>query len=145
MKRKDDDFYSLRKVLHNLFPYTMIPPLPKVKETKTGEKELRARVQLYSRFLVGVSRSEVLKSCKYVQQFLTVTDRKYFKIEQEAFEKKKFNRAIEEVISAEGQVSVEDRLDSKKFCDGIKTFQAVFTHITKEAIELSKEVRDMSD
>ena len=26
--RKDDDFYSLRKILLNLFPYTLIPPLP---------------------------------------------------------------------------------------------------------------------
>ena len=42
-------------------------------------------------------------------------------------------------------MSVEDRSDSKKFCDGIKTFQAVFAHITKEAIELSREVREASD
>ena len=27
--RRDEDFYSLRKVLLNLFPYTLIPPLPK--------------------------------------------------------------------------------------------------------------------
>jgi len=27
--RRDEEFYSLRKVLSNLFPYTLIPPLPK--------------------------------------------------------------------------------------------------------------------
>lgn len=48
-------------------------------------------------------------------------------------------------MALEGSVSVEDRTDSKKFCDGIKTFQAVYTHITKEAVEISKEVHELSD
>ena len=63
---------------------------------------MRSRSQLYNRFLTGIARSEVLKSCKFVQQFFTVTDRKYFKIEQEAFEKRKFSKLIEDVVSPEG-------------------------------------------
>lgn len=78
-------------------------------------------------------------------QFLTVTDRKYWKIEKEGYEKLRFSRRIEDVICQEGQVSVEDRTDSKKFCDEVKNFTAVYSHLTKEAISLSKEVHEMSD
>lgn len=34
----------------------------------------------------------------------------------------KFGRKIEEVISKDGQVDVEEREDSKKFCSEIKNF-----------------------
>lgn len=145
VQRRDEDFYSLRKVLLNLFPYTLIPPLPKEQKTKTQEKDMNNRQHIYNRFLTSISRSEVLKSCRYVQQFVTIVDKKYFKLEQEAFEKRKFSKLIEDVVAMEGSVSVEDRTDSKKFCDGIKTFQEVYTHIIKEAMDISKEVHELSD
>jgi hypothetical protein len=77
---------------------------------------------MYNRFLIGVSRSEVLKSCKFVVQFLTIVDRKYWKIEVEGYLKIKYNRKIENVVSLDGCVSVEDRGESKRFCDEIKNF-----------------------
>jgi len=97
---------------------------------------------MYNRFLIGISRSEVLKSCRFVYQFLTITDKKYWKIEKEGHEKIKFSRKIEDVIAPDGQVSVEDRHDSKKFCDEVRNFSAVYSHIIKEAIDLSKEVHE---
>ena len=63
---------------------------------------MEQRKKAYDRFLIAVSRSEVLKSCKFVPQFLSIADRKYFSQEQGAYEKKKFGKAIEEVLSTEG-------------------------------------------
>lgn len=77
---------------------------------------------MYNRFLIGVSRSEVLKSCKFVVQFLTIVDRKYWKIEVDGYLKIKYNRKIENVVSLDGTVSVEERGESKRFCDEIKNF-----------------------
>lgn len=42
-------------------------------------------------------------------------------------------------------MSVEDRSDSKKFCDDVKNYIPVYAHLTKEAILMSKEVHELSD
>jgi hypothetical protein len=55
-------------------------------------------------------------------QFLTIVDRKYWKIEVDGYLKIKYNRKIENVVSLDGVVSVEERGESKRFCDEIKNF-----------------------
>lgn len=40
---------------------------------------------------------------------------------------------------------MQDRSDSKKFCDEIRNFSAVYAHIVNEATTLSKEVHEMSE
>jgi hypothetical protein len=123
----------------------LIPPLPLIKETKCVEKEMNSRQQMYNRFLTSINRSEVLKSCRFLQQFVTITDKKYFEIERKGHEKIRFSRKIEDVVSPTGQVSVEDRTDSKKFCGDSRTFSGVYKHIINEATMLSKEVHEMSE
>ena len=60
------------------------------------------RVQTYSRFLKVVVRSEVLKTCRLLFQFLTLDDYKYWRVEKEGYEKIKFSRRVEDVISELG-------------------------------------------
>ena len=48
--RKDQDFYFLRKLLRNLYPYIVIPPLP-IKKKKETEKSIRRRERYFTRFL----------------------------------------------------------------------------------------------
>jgi hypothetical protein len=53
---------------------------------------------MYNRFLLGVSRSEVLKTSKYLVEFLKTTDRQAWKFNKKINEKLKFSRKIEDVI-----------------------------------------------
>jgi hypothetical protein len=76
---------------------------------------------------------------------VTITDKKYFEIERKGPEKIRFSRKIEDVVSPTGQVSVEDRTDSNKFCGESRTFSGVYKHIINEATMLSKEVHEMSE
>lgn len=84
----------------------------------------------------------MLKTSKFVYLFVTAKDRKTWKSTEKEV---KFSRRIEDVISVSGQVSVEDRSDSKKFCDDVKNYIPVYAHLTKEAILMSKEVHELSD
>ena len=77
VQRKDNDFYTLRNVLLSLFPYMMVPPLPKQSDA-SKEDELQKRQKIYQRFLKAVCKSEVLKSCNLVTFFLKTEDRKDF-------------------------------------------------------------------
>jgi len=50
VRRKDVEFYTLKKILMKMFPHIIIPPLP-VKKNKTTPKFIKKRSKYYSRFL----------------------------------------------------------------------------------------------
>ena len=76
-QRKDQDFYFLRKILLKLFPYVIIPPLP-IKKKKDSEKSIKRRERYFTRFLQAVCRSEELKSCEFLVEWLKDNDAKEF-------------------------------------------------------------------
>ena len=65
-------------------------------------------MKLYNRFINSVCRSEVLKTCKLVQSFLQ-HDAKQWNLEKLKFDKIKFSRNIQDVVSKDGVVSVQDK------------------------------------
>ena len=75
--RKDEEFYKLRKHLRKHYPYVLIPPLPVIKKKNT-EKSIKRRQRFFSRFLQAVCRSEILKSCPYLVDWLKNDDIKEF-------------------------------------------------------------------
>ena len=77
IRRKDADFYFLRKILLRQFPHILIPPLPS-KSSKQTPKFIKKREKYYTRFLSAISRSEELKSSKFLIEFLSDADLKKF-------------------------------------------------------------------
>lgn len=77
VRRKDADFYFLRKILLRQFPHIIVPPLP-VKSTKQTPKFIKKREKYFQRFLNAIARSEELKSSKFLIEFLSNTDLKVF-------------------------------------------------------------------
>lgn len=73
--RKDSDFYFLRKCLVELYPYIMVPALPKRKES-TNNDHLEKLQKIFNRFLSAVVKSEVLKTCQLVVAFLMQDQKK---------------------------------------------------------------------
>ena len=139
MQRKDSDFYALRRSLVAKYPYVIVPALMP-KQTATSQSEAAKRQQMYNRFLLGISKSEVLKTSKYLVEFLKTTERQAWKFNKKINEKLKFSRKIEDIICAEGQVNVEESKKSQDFCSRIKTIVSQYATLTKDAIALSREV-----
>ena len=77
VQRKDADFYVLRKILLRQYPHLIIPPLLP-KTSKQTPKQIKKREKYYTRFMQGIFRSEVLKSCSFLEVFLTENDTKKF-------------------------------------------------------------------
>lgn len=77
VRRKDEDFYFLRKHLHRCFPHLIIPPCPKVQPKLLGDK-IKKREKYYTRFLQAVARCEELKTSKFLVCFLSEPDVKNF-------------------------------------------------------------------
>ena len=103
IQRKDQDFYFLRKMLLKEFPYIIIPPLP-TKKKKETEKSIKRREIYLTRFMQGIMRSEELKSCQFLVQWLTNDDPKDFPKVMKNAEKAKVLKGMEIIKSLQGKV-----------------------------------------
>jgi hypothetical protein len=139
VQRKDSDFYALRRGLVQKYPYVLVPALPPRQRDQT-EAEASKRQQVYNRFLLGVSRCEVLKTSKYLFHFLKLVKRDEWKFNKQINENLKFSRRMCDVISEDGQVSVKYRKNCEQYSEKIKKWNEKYVNMTKEAANLSKEV-----
>ena len=69
VERKDNDFYTLRRLIRKEFPHLLVPPLP-IKNTKMTLKVLQKRERQFSRFLQALGRAEEIKASKFFIAFL---------------------------------------------------------------------------
>jgi PX domain len=88
VRRKDADFYFLRKHLLRCFPHIIIPPCPKDQPKLIAER-IKRREKYYTRFLQAISRCEELKTNKFLLSFLAEKDLKTFQKVQKEHEKMK--------------------------------------------------------
>lgn len=66
--RQSEDFLSLRQILHQQYPYIMVPYLPSKLDYK--EDRIEEQRRYLEKFLSATLQSEILKSCKLVCHFL---------------------------------------------------------------------------
>ncbi len=66
-------------MLAKKFPHIIIPPLPSKEKIKQVPKQIKKRERYYSRFLQWVVRSEELKSCDFLLEFVSNCDYKKWK------------------------------------------------------------------
>jgi hypothetical protein len=77
VRRKDADFFFLRKHLRRCFPHVVIPPCPE-RQPKLIAERIKRREKYYSRFLQAIARCEELKSNGFLLSFLQEKDFKVF-------------------------------------------------------------------
>ena len=98
VRRKDGDFTFLRKILTRQYPHIIIPPCI-AKAPKQIPKHMQKREKYYTRFLQMIVRSEELKNCQFLLDFLYDNEPKSFKKCMSAIDKVKFTNKIEEFVS----------------------------------------------
>ncbi len=106
VQRRDADFYTLRRLVKSAFPHVLVPPLP-AKNNKLVDKVLMKRQKQFTRFLQAVARSEVLKSSKFLYDFLTEHDQKKWALVVKAEEKSKHSRLLSDLASVDGRANVQ--------------------------------------
>jgi len=79
----------------------MVPALPS-RNPKVTESHFSKLLKIYTRFLQSILRSEVLKTCKLIVDFLKIENYQDWLLERTKFEKYKFSRQIQDVISESG-------------------------------------------
>lgn len=143
IQRKDDDFYFLRTILKKTYPYVVIPPLP-VKKKKDSEKSIKRRQKYFTRFLSAVCRSEILKSNKFLVEWLRMTDIKAFAKLNKEEEKRKYVISMQHLISEKGEVQGQMISNSAVFCSKMVDFVDSYQILYNEVIECAKDINEKS-
>ena len=141
--RKDEHFYTLRRILRAQFPHILIPPLP-VPSKKMTSKFLQKREKQFTRFLQAIARSEELKSSICLNSFLTIDDQKEFLKATKVFEKTKYGKSLSEIVSAKGEISVEHNHNAMVFCERMIDFTDSYRDIHQEIIETTRALKQKS-
>ena len=97
----------------------MVPPLPKANDSCKKE-DVEQRQKIYQRFLTAICKSEVLKSNKYVVDFIKTEDRKDFDLQTKSQSYQKFSKKFEDVVNKGGIASFKENKGSKDFVTSIK-------------------------
>jgi len=143
VRRKDADFYTLRKDLVRQFPHLLVPPLP-AKSNKLSEGFMRRRERYYTRFLQAVCRSETLKASNFLVDFLQVDDLKLFQKIVKDQEKVKYGKALTDLVMQTGQARVQPTEQASKFSGKMLDYIDSYQILYKEIVECSKEIHDLS-
>ena len=141
--RKDQDFYTLRKMLLKTFPYLIIPALP-IKKKKESEKSINRRAKFLSRFMQGIMRSEELKGSTFLVDWLTEQDAKEFKKIIVKEEKVKFVKGLNNVQSIQGRVPGGMISTSAVFCSKMTDFIDSYQILYSEVIDCAKDINEKS-
>ena len=113
VKRTDEDFSMLRRLLGAQFPYLLIPPIS-VQGFK-DPREVPKKIKMYHRFLEMATECEVLKSAACFVDFLKLP-------EQKDWEKAARNYSTTcgyKVVTETGEMDCRNRDDSFRFCQNV--------------------------
>jgi hypothetical protein len=141
--RKDQDFYTLRKMLLKTYPYIIIPPLP-MKKKKENEKSINRRAKFLSRFMQGIMRCEELKGSTFLVDWLTEQDAKEFLKIIKKEEKVKFVKGLNNVQSIQGRVPGGMISTSAVFCSKMTDFIDSYQILYSEVIDCAKDINEKS-
>ena len=72
------------------------------RTSKTTPKHIKKREKYYTRFMQGIFRCEVLKSCSFLEVFLTEGDTKKFQQQCKEYEKIRFSRSLKDLVTESG-------------------------------------------
>ena len=135
VKRTDEDFLTLRKLLGTQFPYMLIPPLPPAVQGLKDKSQVPKKIKMYHRFLEMTAECEVLKSAACLVDFLRLP-------EQKDWEKAARNYAQSgfKIVTEDGQMDCRNRDESFQFCANVKSWHQQYVTACKLAAEISHEV-----
>ena len=150
VKRSNSDFMALRDHLLKMFPQVVIPPLPKAKISKElNSRQLVKQKSYYQRFLNSILRSQVLKTSKFLIDFLSEANHEQFRLRSLSMLQETGPRNIYEFKTITGEIDVERRRKAIKFCEQLPRFQREYEriadYIAKRCKTLTEKAHTLAD
>ena len=121
IKRRYSDFEWLRNIMSDLYPNTVIPPLPKNNIFDQFKDDFIAnRLKKIKRFINGMVIHPILKNSQIFYDFLTIQDENEFNDAKNQYNKIKNPQLLTDYKTVNGEIDVTLDKDKEKLFDVIK-------------------------
>ena len=149
VRRRQQDFYWLRKMLVKFYPGIFIPPInDKNLSDSSNDIKVTKRMTDCKHFLEEIIKDELLRSSKIFFDFMTTVKEKEFQIKRKAYEKMEGPKKIEDLHSRTGKINLdgsifreENRLEKAK--NNLKKNQNIIDKLNKEFKKLIQEMSNL--
>ena len=157
VKRRYGDFEWLRNIMLNLYPNTVIPPIPKKNFLPNYNEEfISKRIRLLNKFTNGISIHPLLKNSQIFLDFLIINDEKEYNNKKSEYNKIQSPQYIKDYKTSTGEIDIsldenkENNLfNIKEICLNHKSNLSNIIKEYKELISLinnvSKQMKKISD
>lgn len=85
-------------------------------------KQVVKKQVYYQRFLTAVLKSQVLRSCQFLVDFLQEQDTQVFMIRALTAQQEEGPRKLTDIATLGGEIDVKARKTAKQFCDNFGSF-----------------------
>ena len=157
VKRRYGDFEWLRNIMINLYPNTVIPPIPKKNIFPNYNEEfISKRIRLLNKFTNGILIHPLLKNSQIFLDFLIIDDEKGFNNKKNEYNKIQSPQYLKDYKTSTGEIDISLNENKENLLSNIKEFclnyKSNLSNIIKEYKELislinnvSKQMKKISD
>ena len=123
VRRRYSDFVWLHQVVFDLYPYLIVPPVP--KKNKIGGDRfsdifINKRMRYLEKFLNWLASNPVIKNSKLFYDFLSIEKEADFNKSKTAYNKIKPQTNIQEFISPDGKMNLGVKQEKEIYFQNIK-------------------------
>ena len=157
VKRRYGDFQWLRNVMLNLYPNTVVPPIPKKNIFPNyNDSFISKRIRLLNKFINGISIHPLLKNSQIFLDFLIIDDEKRFNNKKNEYNKIQSPQYLKDYKTSSGEIDISLDENKEKLLSNMKesclNYKSSLINIIKEYKELislinntSKQMKIISD
>jgi hypothetical protein len=151
VRRRQQDFYWLRKMLVKFYPGIFIPPIKdKNLSDSSTEIEVTKRMTDCKHFLEEIIKDELLRSSKIFFDFMTTEKEKEFQIKRKSYDKMEGPKKLVDLHTRTGKINLNDsffkdvnRLDKAK--NNIKKNRDLIEKLNKEFKKLILQMSTLKE
>ena len=123
VKRRYSDFVCLHQVIFDLFPYIIVPPVPKKNKLggdRFSDVFIHKRMRYLEKFLNWLVANPVIKNSKLFYDFLSIEKEADFNKSKNTYQKMKPDTNIKEFYSANGIMTLGVKNEKEIYFQNIK-------------------------
>ena len=150
VRRRYTDFEWLKIIMSNLYPNTVVPPIPKKNfAMRFNEEFISKRTRSLGKFVNGIAIHPLLKNNQIFYDFLTVKDEDDFNYKKNEYNKIKSPQYINDYKTQSGEVDISLSIEKENTLDKIKesclSYQINLSNIMKAYKELISSINNINE
>ena len=149
VRRRYTDFEWLKIIMSNLYPNTVVPPIPKKNfGSRFNEEFISKRTRSLGKFINGIAIHPLLKNSQIFYDFLTVKNEEDFNNKKLEYNKIRSPQYINDYKTESGEINISLNVEKENYLGKIKesclSYQINLSNIMKAYKELLSSINNIN-